>query len=193
MPVVVGGLLALSGCGGESVPSTEPPPSPSASGTPAPAPTQTPVPATVLRTVEEFLEFANGTRSGAEVPWGEQVAYSIAGEPLLTLDPRTAPRRRAWDACPTGSATYEGRDCPVNVLRTLAFPAQEGSTVVIEDQAPGRVLGCSYYTAPSAEAATTVWLRPSADRRDCFTDMAVAVSVSADGRIVAVDLALSGP
>jgi hypothetical protein len=143
-----------------------------------------------MTTAESFTTYADGGR--ADVPWADTVTYRIGGTQVARFGPVSADRRRTWDDCPTETMTYEGRDCPVSPLRTIALLLRDGAEVVHETEAPPTV-GCNGYQAAGAEHATTLWVRPSEQRRDCFSDFAVAVSLDRSGRVVSVDLALSGP
>ena len=143
-----------------------------------------------MTAAESFTTYAEGGR--ADVPWADAVTYSIGGTKVARFDPDFADRHETWDGCPSGTMTYEGRDCPVSPLRTIALLHREGGEVVYETEAP-TIVGCNRYHSAPAEHATTIWLRPTEQRRDCFSDFAVAVSLGRSGRVVAVDLALSGP
>lgn len=155
---------------------------------PAPAPPRASSP------TDAFLRYATGTGPGTGVPWARTVAFSIEGTLVSRLDPAAASTRTAWGGCVADAATTEGRGCPVDALLAIADRDRETSPVVVETSPPGPLLGCVRYEPPRTEPDETVqWLRPPQDLRDCFSDMAVAVTVSATGRIVAVDLALSGP
>jgi hypothetical protein len=140
-----------------------------------------------------FTAYAEGGRP--EVPWADIVTFRIAGEQVARFDPDFANRRETWEGCPTGMTTHEGRDCPVSPLRTIAQIGRDGGGVVYRTEPP-RVVGCNRY-GPSLdevdEAVTTAWIRPEERHRDCFSDFAVAVSLDGAGRVVAVDLTLSGP
>jgi len=119
------------------------------------------------------------------------VVYRIGGERVARFEPEDAGHRDAWDQGPRQAVTYEGRDCPVSALRTLAGHARDGGEVVYETEPPS-VVGCNRYRHTSTPAATTIWIRPSEGARDCFSDFAVAVSLDGRGLIVSVDFTLSG-
>lgn len=164
---------------------------------PAPGEPTAPTPDAVPAPARAFLDFASGADPAA-VPWAARVVYSVEGQVARTLSPTTASSRRSWRVCPRGTATLEGRSCPVDVLRLLAVADRGSPGVVLERHPPRGGLGCTRYvdptaTDPAGEDRTTFWLRPPEDRRSCFEDLAVAVPVSAAGRVVAVDLAVSGP
>lgn len=143
-----------------------------------------------MTATEAFSTYARGGQ--VAVPWADTVAYRISGTQVARLDPGFADRRESWDGCPPEAMTYEGRDCPVSPLSTIAALNRDGADVVFETEAPPTV-GCNRYQSASAAKATIVWIRPPEDRRDCFSDFAVAVSLDRGGRVVSVDLALSGP
>lgn len=197
-------LLALAtllvGCGADTPAPPDPPAAtPTAAGdtgagqgSDSPSP-QSPAPRTPSP-ADAFLQYATGAGPGTDVPWAEEVAYSIEGTIVTRLDPAAASTRPAWDGCVADTATVEGRGCPVNVLLAIADRDRKAAPVLVETTQPGPVLSCVRHEPPSTEADETVqWLRPPDDLRDCFSDMAVAVTASATGEIVAVDLALSGP
>ncbi|NYD42119.1 hypothetical protein [Nocardioides panaciterrulae] len=139
---------------------------------------------------EAFTRFAGGGRPA--VPWAAAVVYRISGEQVARFGPDVADRPETWDGCPERTTTYEGRDCPVSPLGTIASLSQDGGHVVYSTETPTAV-GCNSYRPPAADAGTTVWIRPQEERRDCFSDFAVAVALDGSGRVVSVDLALSGP
>lgn len=178
--------LSLTACGADpSTPSATEPDAP-----PPSSPPSQPSPA------EAFTSYAAGPGAAAgraEVPWGDVVVYRIDGEQVARLDPDAADRPRSWDGCPAGASSYEGRECPVSPLRTIALVQQEGDPLVHDSERPETV-GCNRYPTPGQTAtATTTWIRPPLDRRDCFSDFAVAVSLDASGDVTAIDLTLSGP
>lgn len=177
-------VLLVTGCGpDEDCCAPDPTRSPAPSSPAATAPSESAdLAATAAQT---FVAYAEGGRP--DVPWADIVRFTVRGDRVAELDPAAADRRRSWRGCPDGASTYEGRDCPVSALLTIA----EQDTV-LEREAP-RIIGCNRYTPPRSDAATTVLLRPDEGHRDCFTDFAIAVGVDPDGSIVAVDLALSGP
>lgn len=137
-----------------------------------------------LTAAESFTTYAEGGR--ADVPWADPVTYSIEGAQVARFDAAFADRRQTWEGCPTDTMTYEGRDCPVSPLRTIALLSRDGGEVPL-------TVGCNRYQPAGAEHATTIWIRPTEQRRDCFSDFAVAVSLDRHGRVVSFDLALSGP
>lgn len=195
-------LLALVACGSEKDPSREASDgsatAPESHPEPVPETAQgeqeSPVSPSALAAAEMLVGYANGAVRGELVPWGRSVAYSVERRTKRTLTPITASSRKNWDLCPRGTATLEGRNCPINVLGFLAPSVGGDSAAVVEGKPPSGPVGCVRYVPPASDDATDmVWLRPGADRRDCFTDFAVAVSVSAEGQIIAVDLAASGP
>jgi len=143
-----------------------------------------------LTAAESFTTYAEVGR--ADVPWADTVTYSIEGTTVARFDAAFADRRQTWDGCPPDTMTYEGRDCPVSPRRTIALLSRDGGEVVYETEVPPTV-GCNRYQSVGAEHATTIWIRPAEQRRDCFSDFAVAVSLDRHGRIVSVDLTLSGP
>ena len=147
--------------------------------------TPTPTPAAVVA----FIAFAVGEE--VEVPWADTIRLSIEGTHVARFDAGLAGTRSTWHICPSGQDLYEQRDCPVSPLRTLAIAADEGE-VVSEVEAP-EVIGCNNYSVPENLAETSVWLRPDRGQRNCFSDFAILAALDADGRIAAVDLALSGP
>lgn len=187
-PAALGSLalaMALAGCGGRTAVPEEPTVAPTASSTPT-DPASAPV--------ASFLRFATGDASGKEVPWGDEVVLSIERTPVARLDAATAGTRRVWRGCVRRTATVEARSCPIDVLLAIADRDRRASPVVIEPDPPRAVVGCARYEPPrSRDDETMLWLRPPQDRRDCVSDMAVAVTVSSSGRIVAVDFALSSP
>lgn len=194
-PVALAGLsfaLAVSGCGSDA----DAEPTSSATTTTAGSPSASPPPAhdasdfPDMTAAQAFTTFAV-TGSG-EVPWAAAVTYRIDGEQVARFGPVIADRPAAWDRCPAGTTTYEGRECPVSPLRTVAGIESDGGEVVYESTAP-RVIGCKRYRAAAANAATTMWIRPNKELRDCFSDFAVALSLNESGRIRSVDFALSGP
>jgi hypothetical protein len=119
-------------------------------------------------------------------PGADIVTYRIAGEQVARFDADFADRRETWNGCPGETPTYEGRDCPVSPLRTIAQAGREGGKVVHRTEPP-RVVGCNRYRAHLDEAMTTTWIRPDRRDRDCFSDFVVALSVDGAGRVVAVD------
>lgn len=139
---------------------------------------------------EAFTTYAEGGRPA--VPWAGTVIYRISGDQVARFDSAFADRRETWNGCPSQTVTYEGRDCPVSPLRTIARFGRDGGEVVYETETPSTV-GCNPYQAAGAEATTTIWIRPQEQHRDCFTDFAVAVTLDGLGRVVAVDFMLSGP
>lgn len=161
-------------------------PSESPAVTPSAEPTKDPD----LATVRAFTAYADGGRSA--VRWARVVDYRVAGDLVARFDPGFAKRRETWDGCPEGATTYEGRDCPVSPLRTLARVGRGGGEVIYETSPP-RIVGCNRYRLPRSEAPVTIWIRPDEQHRDCFSDFAVAVSLNGSSRVVAVDLYLSGP
>ena len=52
-----------------------------------------------------------------------------SGTQVARFDPDLADRRQTWDGCPTGTMTYEGRDCPVSPLRTIGFLSRDGGAL----------------------------------------------------------------
>ena len=155
--------------------------------TPATGPSRA-SPAVAPEAVVLLVAYAAGDTP--DVAWSEGVTLSVAGERVGRFGPTEADRRRTWRGCPPDQPTYEGRDCPVSVLRTIADSVRQDEGVTYETEPP-RVVGCTDYRRPPA--GDTVWIRPDAEHRDCFTDFAVAVTLDASGSIEAVDLALSGP
>lgn len=143
-----------------------------------------------LPAAEASTTYAVGGPS--DVPWSDAVTYRIRGEKVARFDAESADRRKTWDGCPKGTATYEGRDCPVSPLNTLALLLEDGGEVVYEAAAP-KTVGCNRYRPAAVEAEATVWIRPPRELRDCFSDFSVALSLDTSGRIVAVDFLLSGP
>lgn len=170
-------LAAVAACAGTSGPAASDP-------TPAAAPTADDA-------ARAFVAYAGGDGAGTDVPWGDSVRFSIAGEQVAQLSPDFAARREGWVRCPGAVTEYEGRRCPVSGLTPVRALVQEGGQPRLETDAPETV-GCSTYRLPW-EGAGTVWIRPDEDHRDCVTDFAIAVATDGDGAIVAVDLALSGP
>jgi hypothetical protein len=153
-------------------------------------------PSTVTK-VDNFLGFANKRGTGkpsAAVTWASEVAYSITGEPVATLDGNNeANNREAWQGCPPAQqpgGTYEGRDCPVSPLDTIADYETKTRGVNFAGVPPD-VVGCNNYNPPVAANTTVVFIQPS--KGDCFTDFVVAVIINNNGRITGVDLTLSGP
>ena len=140
--------------------------------------------------VDAFRKYAESGPPG--VPWAGGVTYRIGGERVARFEPEVADRRETWDDCPRETVTYEGRDCPVSPLSTIAGFVRDGGEIVYETQPPSTI-GCNLYHGAVAEAGTTIWIRPSKEGRDCFSDFAVAVSLDRSGRLVSVDFALSGP
>lgn len=128
------------------------------------------------------------------MPWGDEVVLSIERTAFTRLDAANAGVRALWSGCVRRTATVEARSCPVDVLGAIADRDRPASPVLIEDEPPRGVVGCARYEPPRArDDENVLWLRPPPDRRDCVSDMAVAVTVSAGGKIEAVDLALSSP
>lgn len=174
--LAVTSVLVLSACvepessGDESEPTT-----------PNPSPTQD--------AVSAFVAFAEGDET--EVSWADIVRLSIEGTQVARFGAARAGQRSTWNVCPSGEDQYEGRDCPVSPLRTLALAADEGE-VVREDEPPD-VIGCNRYSVPEDTKGTSVWLRPDDGQRSCFADFAILVALDSDGRVISVDLALSGP
>lgn len=140
--------------------------------------------------VDAFSKYAVG--GPPDVPWASGVVYSIEGVRVAQFGDDVADLRATWEGCPRETVTYEGRDCPVSPLRTIAYLVREGGWVVYQKEPPSTV-GCNRYHRALTEAGTTIWIRPDEESRDCFSDFAVAVSLDRSGRIVSVDLALSGP
>ncbi|MEJ7832539.1 MAG: hypothetical protein WKF79_06460 [Nocardioides sp.] len=153
-------------------------------------PSESPSESLGVGAVEAFTAYAEGGRP--EVPWADVVTYSITGERVARFASGAADRRGTWEGCPARTTTYEGRDCPVSPLGTIAMLAREGGQVVYES-APPRIVGCNRYRAPLDDATTTIWIRPDEQHRDCFSDFALTLSLDRSGRVAAVDLALSGP
>ena len=151
--------------------------------------TSTATPTTPPDAVAAFIAFAVGEE--VEVPWADTIRLSVEGTQVARFDAGLAGTRSTWQVCPSGQDLYEQRDCPVSPLRTLAIAADEGE-VVSEVEAP-EVIGCNNYSVPENLAETSVWLRPDRGQRNCFSDFAILAALDADGRIAAVDLALSGP
>lgn len=178
-PVVLLLSLLVAGCGADED-CCAPDPTPSA------APT-TPSPAAAA---QAFLAYAEG--GPPDVPWAASVRFTVRGDLVAELEPDAADRRRSWRGCPAGEPTYEGRDCPVPPLATVADLAAEGIASVVEEEAP-RIIGCNRYRPPGATGTTTLFVRPTEADRSCFTDYAIAIGLDPDGAIDAVDLALSGP
>ena len=139
----------------------------------------------------EELLVAHATGDTVEVPWADTVTYSLAGEQVARFDAASADRPRTWVGCPPGMGEYEGRDCPVSPLRTIAYAVRHDEGIVPETSVPTTV-GCNRYPSEIGDAST-VWIRPDRDHRDCFSDFAVAVSLDESARISSVDLTLSGP
>ena len=153
-----------------------------------------PVPAgrnedTGMTVAEAFTRYAESGRG--EVPWATVVRCRIGGEQVARLDPDTADRPEAWEGCLRKTTTYEGRECPVSPLRTIAGLDRTGGEVVY-DSRPPEFVGCNRYPA-SMRTTRSIWVRPDEGHRDCFSDFAVTLSLNESGRLVAVDLALSGP
>lgn len=170
-------LAAVPACGGTSDPTASDP-------TPAAAPTAD-------EAARAFVAYAEGDGAGTDVPWGDHVRFSIAGEQVAQLSPDFAARREGWVRCPGAATEYEGRRCPVSALAAVRALVHEGGEARLETDAPETV-GCSTYRLPW-EGARTTWIRPDEDHRDCASDFAIALATDEDGAVVAVDLALSGP
>lgn len=184
--------LTVSGCGSDAdaEPTSSATITPSGSLSSSPTPGHDASDSPDMTAAQAFTTFAE-TGSG-EVPWAARVTYRIDGEQVARFGPAIADRPAAWDRCPAGTTTYEGRECPVSPMRTVAGIESDGGEVVYELTAP-RVIGCKRYRAAAANAATTIWLRPNKELRDCFSDFAVALSLNGSGKIKSVDFALSGP
>ena len=131
-----------------------------------------------------FATYAEGGR--AKVPWASIVTFTIHGERVARFDSAFADRRESWDGCPAGAATYHGRHCPISPLSAIAHLAQRGGEVVFQTTAP-RGVGCNRYRAPSANVATTTWIRPNKEARDCGSDFGVALSLNRAGKVVWID------
>jgi len=173
--------LALSACTAETGPAgPEPTPSPSVRLSSSTSPTTLPA--------NGFVAYAEG--GGYEfVPWADRVTYYVHGERYASMTAFEAERRGNWLGCLPDATSYEGRGCPVSPLRTIRL----ADAPVVEDEAPS-VIGCNKARPPADVVYDyALWVRPAAADRDCFSDFAVTVYVDADGRISAVDLALSGP
>lgn len=122
------------------------------------------------------------------------MTYSLNGGVTTRLDRAAASRRRGWDICPQSATIFEGRPCPVNALTVIAVRDSNTAPVAVENQGPEDVVGCTRYLgSPEVTFKRVAWLRPPPELRDCFSAMAIAVSVDTQGSIVGVDLALSGP
>ena len=143
-----------------------------------------------MAAAEAFTAYARGGRP--HVPWAPLVVVRMGGLQVARFDGTAADRPKSWQRCPGASPTYEGRDCPVSPLSTMARASRRGRAVVYETEPP-RILGCNRYPRTVAGAATTIWIRPDTDHRDCFSDFAVAVSLDRAGAVASVDFALSGP
>lgn len=134
-----------------------------------------------------FVRLATGDTD--EVPWADEVTWSIAGTEVGRFIPAddVAARLRG---CPSGDTEFEGRQCPVSVL-DIVRDAAGGS--VVEKTVP-EVVGCNHLRRPPVPAGLTpAVLRPAASSRNCFTDFAVTLWSDAGGRVSWVDLTLSGP
>jgi hypothetical protein len=190
--------FALAACGSGEVAQSPPAstPSPAAqSSSSAPPQAADPPPGSSAASpdtaaAEAFGAYAQG--GPPDVPWAPTVVYRIGGDRVARFDADLADRRPSWNGCPPGMRTYEGRDCPVSPLRTIAQAVREGGQVTYDSDPPGRVVGCNRYRWAGVTQGTT-WIRPPRDQRDCFSDFAVAVSLDRSGRVRAVDLTLSGP
>lgn len=138
-----------------------------------------------------YAAFAAGGE-GSAVPFAPRVTYRVGGVDVATLTAREAARPGPWRACPPGSTTYEGRDCPVSPLGSLALLDEAGAPAQVERGWPGTV-GCTRVEpAEVGEGSTAVSLRPPPQRRDCFSDLGVLLRVDPGGRVDLVELVLSG-
>ena len=131
-----------------------------------------------------FSTYAEGGR--VKVPWASIVTFTIHGERVARFDSAFADRRESWDGCPVGAATYQGRHCPISPLRAVARLVQRGGEVVYQTTAPPTV-GCHRYRAPSVNVATTTWIRPNKESRDCGSDFGIALSLDRAGKVVWID------
>jgi hypothetical protein len=190
-------LAFMAGCGSEntssqSSPSRMPTSALGATGKPkestAPAPREESK--SSLQTVQAFADFATGKAN--RVPWSTETTLYFNGAEVARFDPARAGRRDSWSGCPHGSATFEGRDCPVLPL-TVVRDANRGTrSTSIEDEAPA-VVGCSRVRKSADVVGKAAgWIRPDQDR-DCFGDFAVAVYLDDAGDVSAVNVVLSGP
>lgn len=173
-------VLTAAGCGdGTSVAGDSP--SPVASD--SPSPTQPPEQAAA----EAFVTLSSDGPD--QVPWADQVTYSIGGVQVGTFAPgATVPND--VKRCPLGKNEVEGHTCPVSPLDTVADVAPMAS---IEMATPDRV-GCNLFVAPKVPARlTSASIRPPADSRNCFSDFAVTLYVDDAGHVQWLDFALSGP
>lgn len=165
--LVVGASMGTAGCGSDPA-------------SPEPA---------VADPAELVVAYAKG--GAPDVPWADTVTYTVGGEEVARFDAASADLRETWDGCPGDLAEYEGRDCPVSPLMTIASAVRHGEGVVHEASAPTTV-GCNRYRLDVGRTST-VWIRPDAEHRDCFSDFAVALSFDDATRVSSVDLTLSGP
>jgi hypothetical protein len=117
-------LAFMAGCGSEntssqSSPSRMPTSALGATGKPkestAPAPREESK--SSLQTVQAFADFATGKAN--RVPWSTETTLYFNGAEVARFDPARAGRRDSWSGCPHGSATFEGRDCPVLPLTVV--------------------------------------------------------------------------
>lgn len=139
---------------------------------------------------QAYLDFAESSRSGSEVPWADTVLFSIAGEQVAQLSPDFADRRSGWVRCPGGTTSYAGRACPVSPLATVWAHLRDGGEPVLDAEAP-REVGCADYRVPW-ETDQVVWILPGDEDVDCADDYAIAIAVDDAGDVVAVDLTLGG-
>lgn len=137
---------------------------------------------------------AYATGAAPDLSWSaDGVDYLIAGERVRRLSPHRADRPASWRACPPGQRDYDGIECPVSPLATIAGAQADGLGPTIVDDPPV-VVGCTKPRRPEARPGSiSVTIVPDPDRADCFSAYSVTLYLDPSGDVAAVDLVRSSP
>ena len=139
----------------------------------------------------EFVDVLHG-RPQDEL-WAGSVGLYVAGKLSSTLAPADVADPARWVGCPGDVPEYNGRECPVSLLRQVQVLHEDGGALVFEDQVP-EVVGCDLVRAPpGVDGSDTVTIRPDVDHRSCFSDFAITLYLDDRGRLGTVAVTISGP
>ena len=125
--------------------------------------------------------------------WAGSVGLYVAGKLSSTLAPADVADPARWVGCPGDVPEYNGRECPVSLLRQVQALHEDGGALVFEDQVP-EVVGCDLVRAPpGVDGSDSVTIRPDVDHRSCFRDFAITLYLDDRGRLGTVAVTISGP
>jgi hypothetical protein len=178
-------LLLLSACGSDEAPAADDP------ETALPAPDSETRPPGTEEVARAFVDVLDG--HAHDELWSGPVALYVAGTLSSTLTPADAADPTRWAGCPGDVATYNERECPVSLPRTIQALRSEGGTLVFEDQVPA-IMGCDRVRPPpGVDGLDSVTVRPGVAHRSCFSDFAMTLYVDDRGQVGTVSVTISGP